>query len=386
MSSDNSRATVCFLISSPMTLRTLEPHIVSITQSWRVVVIANFAAGPPFASIGPSFSAIHVPISRGLAFKSDLKNLLHLCSLFLKLRPELLVTLTPKAGLLGQLAGRLVGLPLRTHWFTGQVWANKKGFAKFALKTADWLISSMCTLGWVDGHSQMSFLMRQGVVSPKKFSVIGPGSVAGVDTERYRPDPLRGAEVRRELQIALDEVVVSFVGRLTLDKGVLDLVDALVGWGKSPRVCLLVVGPDEGLIEDGMKRTLQSEGVKHRFVGYVSEVEKYLQASDIFCLPSYREGFPSSVLQAAAVGLPVVVSRIYGTHGTFLEGTTGVSFSPGNRDELADSLKLLVESKERRQGLGLAGRAFVSNQFEERYLVNAFREEIECYLQPYSSP
>ena len=375
-----NRATICFFVSSPMTLKTLEPHIRLLGQSQRVVVVANFNFGAPFVTDAGPVSVVHMPVIRGLSPVSDLATLVGLLSLFFKIKPEVLVTLTPKAGLVGQIAGTLARIPTRIHWFTGQVWSNKRGLLRGSLKLADRLIASLCTFGWVDGHAQLSFLESQRVVSRQKFSVPLHGSVAGVDTDCFRPNATVRAEVRGELEIGLDEVVISYLGRLTRDKGVVDLANALVGSRKLSNICLVAMGPDEEGIQGEFERTLKRGDINCRFLGHVTDPEKYLQASDIFCLPSYREGFPTSVLQASAVGLPVVVSRIYGTEGTFLEGITGISFPPGNLQELADVISALVDSKETRQQMGAAAREYVFDHFRESDVVTTVVREIRGSL------
>jgi glycosyltransferase involved in cell wall biosynthesis len=376
-----NRATICFLVSSPMTLKTLEPHIRALAKSQRVVVVANFDFGAPFFTDAGYVSVVHLPMIRRLAPVSDFETLVGLLSLFSKIKPEVLVTVTPKAGLLGQIAGMLARIPTRIHWFTGQVWSNKRGLLRGSLKLADRLIASLCTFGWVDGHAQLSFLESQRVVSRRKFSVLLHGSVAGVDTDCFRPNATVRAEVRGELEIGLDEVVISYLGRLTRDKGVVDLANALVRSRKLSNICLVAMGPDEEGIQEEFERALKRGDINCRFLGHVTDPEKYLQASDIFCLPSYREGFPTSVLQASAVGLPVVVSRIYGTEGTFLEGITGISFSPGNLEELAGVIWSLIDSREKSKEMGLAAREYVLSNFKQIDLVNAFVEEIRHHVE-----
>lgn len=378
--SNTNRAAICFLVSSRMTFETLKPHVRALSQSKRVIVIANFRGDVPFITDAGQLTVIHLPIVRGVAVISDLVSLVGLTSLFSKIQPEVLITMTPKAGLLGQIAGYWLKIPIRIHWFTGQVWSNKGGLVRLGLKLADRLVASISTFGLVDGQAQLSFLQKHRVISRRKFSVLGHGSVSGVDVDRFRPDVATRAEVRSQLQIGPDEVLVSFVGRLARDKGITDLAHAMVAVRSSLPMRLMAVGPDEEGLQIELEQILDRGAVPFVFLGHVSDPERYLQASDIFCLPSYREGFPTAVLEASAVGLPVLVSRIYGTEDTFVEGYTGVSFAPGDREKLERALVKLAGSREEASKMGLAGIEYVSSRFKQSHLVEAFVHEIETAL------
>jgi glycosyltransferase involved in cell wall biosynthesis len=275
----------------------------------------------------------------------------------------------PKAGLLATWAGGRAGVPARLHTFTGQVWASRRGPMRALLRAADRAIVRCATEVLADSASQRDFLVREGVVAPQRCRVLGAGSVCGVDAQRFRPDPEARAAVRAELGIGAQAPVVLFVGRVTRDKGILDLARAFGALGAEfPGAVLLVVGPDE----EGLGAQLQGLCAgRARLVGYTHAPERYMAAADLLCLPSYREGFGAVVIEAAAAGLPAIGSRIYGIVDAVQEGKTGLLFEPGGAGELQAHLRRLLGDAALREHLGTAARARALAEFAQERLVGA---------------
>lgn len=264
-------------------------------------------------------------------------------------RVQIAISMTPKGGLVGMLAAWGTSVPVRIHWFTGQVWATRGGFMRQLLKTTDTITAACATAAFVDSQTQADFLATQGIADRQKLEVLGSGSVSGVDCERFAPNANVRREVRAQLGLAEGEVVLVFAGRINRDKGVPELIDAhgrLRAAGH--RIRLLLVGPDEGQL---LAQDLP-EGVVA--VGYTQTVERYFQAADIFCLPSHREGFGQVLIEAGACGLPSVASRIYGITDALLDGVTGLLHTPADAADLFAKIERLVVSPDLRQKLGSA--------------------------------
>jgi len=193
---------------------------------------------------------------------------------------------------------------------------------------------------------------------------LGPGSIAGVDVHRFRPDLEFRHQVRAELDVDDDRCVFLFVGRLTRDKGIHDLTQAFAKVAvANPRVELWLVGPDEeGLMEQFGRRQL-ADSVHIRWLGPTSQPERYMASADVLVLPSYREGFGSVIIEAAACAIPTVAYRIDGVIDAVVENQTGVLVGVGDIEALATAMLDVSQDRDRRQRLGGEARDRVSKNF-----------------------
>jgi glycosyltransferase involved in cell wall biosynthesis len=254
-------------------------------------------------------------------------------------------------------AAALAQVPVRIHTFTGQVWANRSGFQRTMLKAFDTWLAAMATHTLVDSESQRAFLLREGVLSAGKSRVLCHGSISGVDIERFRPDPELSTKMRASQEVAESAVVFLYLGRLKRDKGVLDLALAFSQLARDHEgAYLLIVGPDEDNIETDIRQLCGHCISRVRLHGYTDNPEQWLAACDVLCLPSYREGFGTSIIEAASTGLPAIGSRIYGITDAIEEGVTGLLHNPGDVGDLKDKMRILAENDKLRRSLGRAAR------------------------------
>lgn len=314
-------------------------------------------------------------IARRTSPVKDLVALAALTRFFARERFDLVHSSTPKAGLLCALAGRASRTPLRLHTYTGQPWVELQGVSRWIPREADRLIARLDTHLYADSHSQRAFLVDQGIVEADRISVIGHGSIAGVELTRF--DRVRrqedGRRIRAQLEIPPTSCVIAFVGRLTGEKGICELVAAFERVCRRPaRVDLLLVGPEESGRAPLPGHVAAAIGSNPRIhaVGYAAEPERYLAAADLFCLPSYREGFGSAVIEAGAMGLPSVATRITGLQDTVVDGETGVLVPAKDVDALVDALDRLVDDPALRARMGEAGHRRAVAQFDAA-IVNA---------------
>ena len=374
----SSKQKICIIASSQMTIQAfLLYHIEMLSKYYDVTVVANF---PEIESENhPGFYEHRIDIQRKINIVKDISALFYLWHFFARNSFHATLSVTPKAGLLAVLAGALAGVPTRFHWFTGQIWVTREGFRRDFLKSLDWFVALLCNKVLVDGHSQYKFLKDQGVFRPDKGIVFGKGSISGVDFNRFKVDRSLRHSVRNQLGISPDEVVILFLGRINRDKGILDLASAFSSLArKNSKVKLLCVGPDEENLLPTMKRICKDVLDRIIFKGYTSEPEAMMNASDIFCLPSYREGFGSVVLEAAVCGLPSVVSRIYGLEGSVVENKTGLFFEPKNISEISDKLSLLYNNTSLRSEMAEAAMARTLKYFSREKITD---ELIEFFLR-----
>jgi glycosyltransferase involved in cell wall biosynthesis len=193
-----------------------------------------------------------------------------------------------------------------------------------------------------------------------------------VDVQRFRPDAAARASTRAELNIPSEAMVFVFVGRLSADKGVIDLARAFESLARAERnVYLVLVGPDEDGLEAAIRAAAAEAGARLRLVGMADAPQRYLAAGDVFCLPSYREGFGSAVIEAAAAGLPAIGTRIYGIVDAIEDGVTGLLVPAGDTAALTAAMLRLARDERARRALGGAARARALSDFSQEDLTSA---------------
>ena len=371
---NEERRKVCFVTSTAMTINAfLQEPIRMLAKSNEVYVATNLAAGDSIPVIKDPKKIISIPLKRKISLVADLMALFDLFRLFRKHQFDIVHSMTPKAGLLVMVASLFARVPVRVHTFTGQVWCTKKGFSRFFLKQLDKVTALFATHLLVDSPTQHDFLLAEGVINNKKASVLGIGSVSGVDLNKFKPNLAVRNKLRSELNFFEDDVVVLFLGRLTADKGMLDLVLAFAKThANRPFVRLLIVGPDEENLLADLQRVATNciDSIHH--VGFTDTPQHYMAASDLLCLPSYREGFGGVVIEAAAVGIPAVGSRIYGLMDAISENKSGLLFEAKDVSALSNCLMQLVDNKQLRLRLGQNAKQRAESYFSSKVLVKAW--------------
>jgi glycosyltransferase involved in cell wall biosynthesis len=362
-----------FVAAHPMSVVAfLLPHLNGLTSHARLRVLVNTQEADLLSRRGLNVPIDFVAIERSIQIWRDVLALVSLYRSFVANRPDAVHTITPKAGLLGIVAAWLARVPVRVHSFTGQVWVTRRGPMRWLLKAADKCIAALATDVLVDSPSQRAFLIEQGVVSAQRSTVLGAGSICGVNTQRFCPSVAARQAVRAELGTPADALVCLYLGRLNHDKGVLDLAGAFAQVAKAhPWAELWVVGPDEANWFEQMQALMGDARQQVKRVGFTSEPERFMQAADLFCLPSYREGFGSSVIEAAACGVPALASRIYGLTDAVTEGQTGWMHEAGNVPDLARQLNTLFANPADLAIKGYAARHYAVTVFAEEAITEA---------------
>jgi glycosyltransferase involved in cell wall biosynthesis len=323
-----------------------------------VVLISS--SGPELAQLNLSANLNHktIELPRNLNIFFDFIALVKLFFLFRKEKFAIVHSTTPKAGMLSAIASFVARVPVRLHTFTGQPWVTMRNPLRFAARACDKLIGLLNTKCYADSESQRQFLIDEHIVSSDRISVIGKGSLAGVDVkrfsaERYRPEERQ--QLRKELCISPDSTVLVFVGRITNDKGIRELLSAfrrVVCLGYN--IDLLLVGPSDS--ECGGTRTTLTTELKSiprlRLIGYTETPERFLSVANLLCLPSYREGFGTVVIEAASMGVPTLGTEINGLIDAIEHGKTGLLVAPRNEDALFEGLLSLLNSPQMMQTMG----------------------------------
>lgn len=363
---------VCFTASIALPLMFhMGPHIKRIAKNHSVTVIGSgiTISLPHFFHFNVTLKDVYIARKPNIIF--DLLALIRLIKIFRDNKFSCVHSITPKAGLLTMVAAFLARTPIRIHTFTGQVWASKKGMARAFYVFMDWVTAFFSTQVLADSYSQREFLISNGVVAEDKIIVLGNGSIVGVDGSRFRPDSSMRMQIRRDHGLASTDTVFIFVGRLTVDKGIADL---LVAFNEVAQKCidshLFIIGPDEADFDNQIADMRQKLNGRIHRVKFTDNPEWYMAASDILCMPSYREGFGNVVIESASVGLPSIATRIYGLSDAVIDGETGIFYEPGNIPQLSKAMLDLHFDLILRTRLGLNARNNANKNFQQDLLTS----------------
>ncbi|KQU74856.1 MULTISPECIES: glycosyltransferase [unclassified Rhizobacter] len=365
----------------------LARQIRSFEKEFDLTVVINCNEAEYRRGIGGNARFLNVALERKISPWRDLCSLISLTREFRRNKYTLVHSTTPKAGLLAMIAGRLAGVPIRIHTFTGQVWQTRSGFMRWMLKATDKLTTRCATTVLVDGHNQLSFLIDHGVLSPAKGKVIGNGSICGVDTNKFAPSPAHRTSVRHEIGAADDEVLLVYMARLTVDKGALLMAQAFTRLCEEQTIGyrLLMIGPDEENLTDLIRTTVGKHVDRLHMLGYTRTPERYIAAADIFCLPSYREGFPMVLLNAAACAVPALAARIHGSTDAIEDNATGLLHDSGDLGDMVQKIRTLAGDASLRARLGEAARARVMELYAESVVTGRLRELYEQLIREWDA-
>lgn len=352
------------------------PYIQALSDSGTEVhVVTGGEIGDYNAPDG--VSTVSIALSRKPDPLNDTRELFRLIRRMRRERYTSVYSISPKGGLIGQLAAWASRVPHRTHFFTGQVWKTKTGPERLGLKLLDRLIGRTTSQGYVDSQSQVDFLVDEGVLPPAKADVLGSGSVSGIATEQFQFSQENRSKIRERHGLTDDDVVIFFLGRISKVKGVAELVEAFARVNQTDsRIKLLIVGPDDGDLQRvqsliaglGLSSVVKSEWES------TPRPAIHYSAADVLCVPSHMEGFGNVVLEAACAGVPTIGSDIYGLRDAIVDGETGLLFPEGDLDALAEAILTLGTDNGRRFDMGRAAQQRVENEFSQQRLVEAFLE------------
>ena len=381
------RPKLCVVTTAPIVVQFfLLPHLRQLVATFDVTLVANRDCGPLLGDLSSTVRMVVVPVERQISPWNDIVAVVQLFRLFRSERFEAVVSVAPKAGLVAMLAGFMAHTRYRCHIFQGEVWASRTGLMRMILRGADKVIATTATEVLVVSASEREFLIEDGILTRERSAVLGGGSICGVDTTRFAPNPAARKRLREQFDIPETATLVLFLGRLHREKGVLDLVTAWVQIaGHDPSLHLAIIGPDEDELVP-MIRTVVGSVLASRlhFCGLTREPEIWMAASDILCLPSYREGFGNVIIEAGATEVPVIASRIYGIADALIENVTGLAHEPGDCDGLAKCLSELAGDPQRRTAFGQAARSIVIKKFEQSRVIERYADHFghRCNVGP----
>ena len=325
-----------------------------------------------------------VPMERGIAPLADAISFLKLCWVLLRLRPVIADFSTPKCGLLGNLAAWVLRVPYRVYTLRGLKLESSRGAKQRLLLWAERVSAWCADVVLCNSESLRKVSLRFRIAPEAKLHMLGDGSSNGVDVERFSPGT---SDVRRRLGILPGEFVIGFVGRLTRNKGIPELLAAFEEMlREEPESWLLLVGwfdRSEDALEARWRRHILGHP-RIRFTDVVEDPAPYYRAMDVFVLPTHREGFPNVALEAAACGVPVITTDATGARDAAVPEVTGLVIPPGNPRAITESVLRLLRDEEERRQFGEAGRAWVLERYTNRRVLGLAVEFYRELLKPRS--
>ena len=326
-----------------------------------------------------------IPMEREVSALEDLRSLGRIWQLLRRVRPTLCNAGTPKAGFLVTLAAWLAGVPCRVYTMRGLRLETARGPKRYLLYATERITCACAHRVICVSPSLRDRAVAMKLVSASRALVLASGSSNGIDVSRFVPTPARvqrAAEIRREFELGSGPVI-GYIGRFTRDKGVAELITAFDQIRRRlTGVSLLLIGSDEpGDALDVAVRARIDAGLGIRAIPFQSDIAPYYLAMDLFVLPTYREGFPNTVLEAQAAERPVVTTMATGAIDSVVDGKTGTLVPVGDSEALAEAIVTLLTQPAKARSMGLAARERVEREFRQEMvwgeLVKLYRKLFE---------
>lgn len=310
---------------------------------------------------------IGVKMERRVSPFKDFISLVALTRVLRREKPDMVHSMTPKAGLLCMIAAKIAGVPVRLHTFTGLVWPTAKGLSRKILMMTDKITCACATHIVPEGEGVKNDLQR--CITKKPMRVLGYGNVRGINLDYWK---------KQTEKIDDGVLVFVFVGRIVRDKGINELVAAFVRLHKEyyKDTKLLLVGRYEEKLDPILpdtKRLIENfDSIEA--IGQQKDVRPYYEQSDVLVFPSYREGFPNVVLEAGAMELPSIVTDINGSREIIEHGKNGLIVPPRNEQALYDAMKWIVEHPGDRKQMEENARPMVANRYEQKFVRQCLKD------------
>lgn len=324
------------------------------------------------------FDYIETPVNRSISLSEDFKSIRNICKLIKENNIDLVIGHTPKGGLLAMIAAKLCNVKHRIYFRHGLVYETSKGFKRFMLKSVDRLSSACATKVICVSPSVLAKSNEDKLANPSKQIILGHGTCNGVDTRnQFNPALIDSTKInilKEKYNISPDDFVIGYSGRLVRDKGIIDLIQAFELIENTEHCKLLLVGMFEE--RDALPEDIKNKILSHPqiiYTGFINGgMENYYALMDLYVLPSYREGFPTGVLEAQSMGLPIVTTRVTGCCDSIVEGVTGL-FADNTPQDLQKKIDMIRLDKKID---GRNGRKWVEENFDSRLVWGEIEKEL----------
>lgn len=322
-------------------------------------------------SIDQNFEYQEINILRKISIIKDINAIIKIYVYIKTNKIDIVTGHSPKGALLSMIAACLAGVQKRIYFRHGLVYETARGVKKLLLKFIDCITAICSTKVVCVSPSLYKKSIEDNLCSQNKQLILSKGTCNGINVYKFNPeniDQLKRNNLKKRLNIPDEALVIGFVGRLVKDKGIVELVEAFQLLSeKRTDLFLLLVGMFEE--RDALPDEVKSKIINNPWIlytGYInnSQIEYYYSLMNIFILPSYREGFPTSILEASSMKLPIITTKVTGCRDAIINNSTGL-FIDNNINDIVESINLLLNSKDECRRLGENGRSFVKDNFEQ---------------------
>jgi len=365
----------------PLSLRYLLRGQFKHFTSQGVEVVAVSSDGPEIPAFLEEEGVPHhiIPLSRKITPVQDLKCVWQLYRLLKREKPDVVHSHTPKAGLIAMISAFLAGIPVRMHTVAGLPLMETTGSKRRLLVFVEKLTYRLATHVYPNSFALRDYISNNFYSNSGKLKVIANGSSNGIDIDHFsHTEDLasQAKEIRLNAGIGQDEKVAIFVGRITGDKGINELIKAK---NRVEGLKLFLIGPMEpelDPLEASTQEQIENDSDIFWF-GFQADVRPYLMAADFLVFPSYREGFPNVPLQAGALGLPCIVTDINGCNEIIIHEKNGLIIPPKDEEALAAAISVMLNSEELFSSMKEEARPMVVNRYDRRVVWKALEQEYE---------
>ncbi len=380
-----SKTRICFVATIHQTLKVFvlkTAQYIHENTDWDISFICNYdqewvASLPKYIHFYP------VHMIRGAFF--SIKTERQIYEIIKKENFDLVQFCSPNASLYTAIAASKAHVPVRLYCQWGIAYVGFTGWKRKILKLEEKFVCSKATTIEPDSHSNLQFAISEGLYKKEKGHVIWNGSACGIDLNKFDISMRKANRktIRNELGIPDNAFVFGFVGRVNKDKGIRELFGAFKKMQETVRgIYLIIVGADERTdVAENALYQWANENSSIIFTGRSDKVERYLSAMDCYVLPSYREGFGLSVVEAEAMGLPVIVTNIPGPVDGMIEGETGIVVPKKDTEALFQAMMELYRHEDKRAEYGGAGPSFARDNFEQQELFRRILEDRKELLE-----
>lgn len=312
---------------------------------------------------------IALPMERRISPFKDLKSLFQMWRVLWREKPDMVHSMTPKAGMVTMVAAWLARVPVRIHTFTGLVFPTSTGLKRRILMFTDRLTCACATHIIPEGEGVKADLLNNKITK-KDIRVLGHGNIRGIDLEHFKPEPHMTLSKESGFSFV-------FVGRLVGDKGINELIDAFSRLNREhPETRLVLVGPEEEKIDPIQPETAAEIDRNPAIdaVGQQSDVRPFFTSANALVFPSYREGFPNVVIEAGAMGLPSIVTDINGSREIIIDGENGMIIPSKNAEALYQAMKHFVENPEDVKRMAENARPLIASRYEQSYVRQCLKD------------
>jgi glycosyltransferase involved in cell wall biosynthesis len=352
-------------------------HITTLSTKYAIFVYCN-NADELKNSLPDNVVLTNINIQRKPNLFSDILIFLKLTMYFFTIRFNFCFSITPKAGFIAMLSSSIARIPNRIHWFTGQIWVNYTGFRSFFFTFLDKITFKLSNHVLVDSDSQRNFLINKNIISKKKSTTLHKGSVGGIDVNKFKFSPSNRHFFRNKLFIPKDAFVFFYLGRITRDKGIPELIRAYKKNNFNNNFFLVLAGPLE---DESLKKLILDVKRKIIYIGSINNPEKWFSIADIICLPSYREGFGNVIIEAASCQVPALASNIYGITDALVANRTGILHKAGNVKDIQKKMLYIINNKNLVKQYGKKARKNIMINFNQNLLSQKLLEFINLRLK-----